>query len=180
MLGHFLVHAKPNRVTYWFTHAAAEAGVSPPGGGPDSALTCYNKAIVRILALLCDEFRYTLERATIAVSADSGQAGFSEVRKHCLVMMVCVEPGDAEKVSRGLKSLRRAFQGSGASSVVLNAFAHLGSELASPDVSEAVISRLADGLAQRDIPVHVTPFGWYKSFQMSVSATAGAQRFIGV
>ena len=74
--------------------------------------------------------------------------------------------------------------------VALYPYAHLSSSLAAPDAAQAVLGALETQLAERGYEVHSSPFGYYKSFHISVKghplselsreivaeATAGAEK----
>jgi len=52
--------------------------------------------------------------------------------------------------------------------VALYPYAHLSSDLAAPEPAQAVLAALEAELAKRGYEVHASPFGYYKSFQVSV------------
>ncbi len=52
--------------------------------------------------------------------------------------------------------------------VALYPYAHLSSDLAAPEPAQAVLSALERQLAKRGLEVHASPFGYYKSFKVSV------------
>jgi len=52
--------------------------------------------------------------------------------------------------------------------VALYPYAHLSSDLAGPDPAQAVLAALEAELAERGYDVHASPFGYYKSFKVSV------------
>ncbi len=52
--------------------------------------------------------------------------------------------------------------------VALYPYAHLSSDLAAPEPAQAVLAALEAELVQRGYEVHASPFGYYKSFRVSV------------
>ena len=52
--------------------------------------------------------------------------------------------------------------------VALYPYAHLSSDLASPEPAQAVLAALEAELARKGYEVHASPFGYYKSFKVSV------------
>ena len=52
--------------------------------------------------------------------------------------------------------------------VALYPYAHLSSDLAAPEPAQAVLAALGAELAKRGYEVHASPFGYYKSFKVSV------------
>ncbi|MEK6986579.1 MAG: threonine--tRNA ligase [Candidatus Thermoplasmatota archaeon] len=52
--------------------------------------------------------------------------------------------------------------------IVLYPYAHLSSSLAAPEPAQAVLAALEEELRRRGYDVHASPFGYYKSFKVSV------------
>ena len=52
--------------------------------------------------------------------------------------------------------------------VVLHSFTHLGGESADPSAAHAVLARLAERLRETGYETHVTPFGWFNEWDLSV------------
>jgi hypothetical protein len=52
--------------------------------------------------------------------------------------------------------------------VVLHSFTHLGGESAEPAAAHALLTRLADRLRETGYATHVTPFGWFNEWDLSV------------
>lgn len=52
--------------------------------------------------------------------------------------------------------------------VVLHSFAHLGGESAEPAAAHALLTRLADRLTETGYTTHITPFGYFNEWDLSV------------
>jgi hypothetical protein len=52
--------------------------------------------------------------------------------------------------------------------VVLHSFTHLGGESAEPAAAHALLTRLAERLRETGYTTHVTPFGWFDEWDLSV------------
>jgi len=52
--------------------------------------------------------------------------------------------------------------------VVLHSFTHLGGETAEPRFAEELIQSIADRLNRSDYQVHITPFGYFCEWDLSV------------
>jgi threonyl-tRNA synthetase len=52
--------------------------------------------------------------------------------------------------------------------IALYPYAHLSSDLAAPEPAQAILAALGEELTRKGYEVHATPFGYYKSFQVSV------------
>ena len=52
--------------------------------------------------------------------------------------------------------------------VVLHSFTHLGGDSAEPAAAHALLTRLAERLRETGYETHVTPFGWFNEWDLSV------------
>lgn len=133
---------------------------------------------MKILSLKCKTFAYACTEPLVADAAtEPGQARFGS----CLVLLVTVEPGDApSKLRRAADAVLRISAATGVTQVVVNGFAHLSSRLAAPDDAACRVAALATELQERELAVHVTPFGWHKTLEFDVAADAHSHRFVHV
>jgi len=102
---------------------------------------------------------------------DRGAGAQARVRvEEALVVFTAVERGDegernsdyvVEKATEEILSVARKV---GAERVVLYPYAHLSSELASPEVSIEILKAMEEQLRARGMEVKRAPFGWYKAF----------------
>ena len=102
---------------------------------------------------------------------DRGAGAQARVRvEEALVVFTAVERGDegernsdyvVEKATEEILSVARKVS---AERVVLYPYAHLSSELASPEVSIEILKAMEEQLRARGMEVKRAPFGWYKAF----------------
>jgi Archaea-specific editing domain of threonyl-tRNA synthetase len=52
--------------------------------------------------------------------------------------------------------------------IVLHSFTHLGGDGAAAEAAHAVLTRLAERLRETGYEAHVTPFGWFNEWDLSV------------
>ena len=85
----------------------------------------------------------------------------------CLVVFTAVEKDDEknyEKVAENLSSeARKVASNVKADKIVIYPYAHLSSNLASPDIALKIMKR-AEEILRKDLKVFRAPFGWYKEF----------------
>jgi threonyl-tRNA synthetase len=137
---------------------------------------------MRILALQCDDFSYTLDRPSkFATDLSAGKGLVHRHWMNCLLLLLTVEPDDFVKSREAAKSVRRVARNAGATTIVINAFAHLSENLATPEESEKTVEAIRLRLdAEPTLTVFVTPFGWYKNFGMQVASGGWSQRYLHV
>ena len=88
----------------------------------------------------------------------------------CVTAFISVESGDAEDtdgvVDNAADELRDVAGQMNSDRMVLYPYAHLSEDLAPPDAAKAVLQGLEAEL-QGEYEVLRSPFGWYKSFEVS-------------
>ena len=75
---------------------------------------------------------------------------------------------DATVFRQTLKHLKWLANKRGLRTVVLHSFTHLGGDSAEPAAAHALLTRLADRLRETGYATHVTPFGWFNEWDLSV------------
>ena len=94
----------------------------------------------------------------------------SERVEEALVVFIAVEREDERNVNyvveKAAEETISIFNKVGAERIVLYPYAHLSSELASPDKSVEILRALHDKLHAQGVEVKRAPFGWYKSFTL--------------
>lgn len=91
-----------------------------------------------------------------------------------VVAFIHVERGDtdperdATAFRQALKHLKWLANKRGLRTVVLHSFTHLGGESAEPAAAHDLLTRLADRLRETGYQTHVTPFGWFNEWDLSV------------
>jgi len=87
-----------------------------------------------------------------------------------LVVFVAVEREDEINaryaVEKALEETISVFNKVGAERIVLYPYAHLSSELASPEMSMEILKAMERDLLSSGVDVKRAPFGWYKSFTL--------------
>ena len=94
----------------------------------------------------------------------------SERVEEALVVFIAVEHEDEQNVNyvvaKAAEETISIFNKVGAERIVLYPYAHLSSELASPDKSVEILRALHDNLHAQNVEVKKAPFGWYKAFTL--------------
>ena len=75
---------------------------------------------------------------------------------------------DASVVRQALKHLKWLANKRGMRTVVLHSFTHLGGDSAEPQAAQTLLTRLADRLRESGYAAHITPFGWFNEWDLSV------------
>lgn len=133
---------------------------------------------MRCLFLFCSGFDYTLVDATPAAAQDV--QGRSEAKANCAVAFVAAEKGDDERnVSKTAKEIRKWARKAQAECLVVNPFAHLTMQSASPDEALRLTRLLAERLRETaSLPVEYSSFGWIKAFTCAVVGNTASQIWI--
>ncbi|MBS3138861.1 hypothetical protein J4207_04100 [Candidatus Woesearchaeota archaeon] len=133
---------------------------------------------MKLLILDCNEFAYTLDHKTAAGEEiiESQKVGSY---KNPLVVFVTIEEKDTEQtLSPVAKELRRIAQKNNVKHVILNPFAHLSSQLASPPKAIELLDFFAKKLKEcNDFRTERSVFGWYKQFTIDVKGHEYSQIF---
>ena len=91
-----------------------------------------------------------------------------------VVAFVHVETSDTDAAREGsvfrqtLKHLKWLANKRSLRTVVLHSFTHLGGESAEPNAAHELLLRLAERLRETGYEAHVTPFGWFNEWDLSV------------
>ena len=85
-----------------------------------------------------------------------------------LVAFSAVEKADEKNprdtISKAAKEIMSVMKEVKAKTAVVYPYAHLSSELSSPDIALYVLKGVEDALKKAKVPVKRAPFGWYKAF----------------
>jgi len=92
--------------------------------------------------------------------------------EEALVVFIAVERGDGDEhnsnseyvVEKATEEVISVAKKVGAERIVLYPYAHLSSELASPEISMEILKAMEEQLRARGMEVKRAPFGWYKAF----------------
>ncbi|MER3408366.1 MAG: threonine--tRNA ligase, partial [Nitrososphaera sp.] len=118
---------------------------------------------MRLLQLHCDFIEYEIRSAEEIASK-------AKVRLEDLVVaFVAVETGDDESVARSAAGeIAKYMDTVKASRLLVYPYAHLSSNLASPDVAAEIVMAVESFAKGSVKEVHRSPFGWTKSFNVKV------------
>ena len=126
---------------------------------------------MKILTLHVDYINFKpLKKALKDIKALSGKQKKGEKVKEALVILTAVEKkdSDVEKVVAELvKNIRDVAKQIKAKTTVLYPYAHLSSDLASPELATKVLNKTAKELGKY-FSVIEAPFGYYKEFELKV------------
>ncbi len=123
---------------------------------------------MKILLLHTDYIEYEAKEKAIKGAEEL------ETRKdrldEALAVFVAVEKDDEDAIDETVKNaadeITRVANNVGAERVMLYPYAHLSSDLSSPDAAKHAISKLKEELSGT-FTVKSAPFGWYKAFKLS-------------
>jgi len=89
---------------------------------------------------------------------------------NALVAFLCAEKEDEKNiekiVEKSVEEIRSKFKEVKAKNVVLYPYAHLSSSLAKPYAADRIVREMEKKFKKEKIPVHASPFGWYKEFSL--------------
>jgi threonyl-tRNA synthetase len=124
---------------------------------------------LQLLFIHSDYIEYEAKEKT-RIAEEVEDARKRERIEEALVVFVAVERGDAGNaqyiVEKAADEIGSIFKQVNAERIVLYPYAHLSSELASPEQSIEILGDLAEYLHASGIEVKRAPFGWYKSFTL--------------
>ena len=86
-----------------------------------------------------------------------------------VLMLISVEQGDDETVVRQcLDEMKKSQEQLKCDSFVVYPYAHLSSDLASPQLAREILLKIEKGAGELGLRPHHVPFGWNKSFSIKV------------
>lgn len=124
---------------------------------------------MKILLLHCDYIKFKpLKKALKSVDELSEDDKKEKEVKECLVVLTAVEKGDTINiVDDYVKNIKDVIKDIKAKNIVLYPYAHLSSNLSSPDIAVSVLDE-AEKKLKKDFNVSRAPFGYYKEFELKV------------
>ena len=122
---------------------------------------------MKLLSLHCDYIKYeALKKALKTAELEKGQEGKHEI-KDPLVILTAVEKGDSlSSVKVYVDNIKDIASQVKAKKIVLYPYAHLSSNLASPDIAVQVLQEAEKQLKAEKFEVTRAPFGYYKEFEL--------------
>ncbi|MBS1262946.1 MAG: Threonine--tRNA ligase [Methanonatronarchaeales archaeon] len=125
---------------------------------------------MKLLLLHADELEYEATTETPVAEELDGVERTGGIEE-ALVAFVAVESGDEEDPENvaegGVREIESVAGDLGVDIVALYPYAHLSSDLSSPEVAIDVLDEMETSLSSR-YGVTRAPFGWYKAFRISV------------
>ena len=119
---------------------------------------------MKILLIHADYIEYEVKKKTKFAEPFEGSG---ERVEETLVVFVSVEREDNEEVAkRAVKEVESVAEKVNTKRIVLYPYAHLSSELASPERAVEILKLMEKELSEK-FEVHRAPFGWYKAFRIS-------------
>ncbi|MGA2121315.1 MAG: threonine--tRNA ligase [Methanoregula sp.] len=123
---------------------------------------------MRLLLIHSDYIEYEAKKKT--KMAEEG-AVLSDKETEALTVFCAVESIDEEDLEgvilQGIEEIKKTAGQVNVNKIVIYPYAHLSSDLASPDTAITVLNALKAGLETEGFAVKRAPFGWYKSFKIS-------------
>ena len=123
---------------------------------------------MKILLLHCDYIKYKALKKALKKMEDLPKNELEGEIKECLVVLTAVEKGDTkDSVKEYVKNIEDvAFQVK-VKNIVLYPYAHLSSNLGSPDLAIEILKNGEKELSKK-FGVSRAPFGYYKQFELKV------------
>lgn len=122
---------------------------------------------MRILQLHSDFIEYRPVKKEIAGAEEAEKSG--KRLEEVVVLFTAVEKGDDQRTAvRAMDEAKESLEKIGASRVLIYPYAHLSSDLARPSEALAVLKAMERRSAELGLETHRAPFGWNKSFTVSV------------
>ncbi len=126
---------------------------------------------MKILALHTDYIKFKpLKKALKSIGALSNEERKGSESKEALAVFTAVEKGDvdvARVVEELVKNIKDIAKQVKTKNIVLYPYAHLSSDLASPDLAVNVLDE-AEKELKKNFNIIRAPFGYYKEFEMKV------------
>jgi len=124
---------------------------------------------MRLLTYQARHFAWQPFQKTVESAPDTDETGSVN---DAVVAWIHAETQDASDDARvfrhALKHIKWIANKRGLKSVVLHFFAHLGGDSGAPEYAQDFIERLAERLSNTGYDVHITPFGYFCSWQLDV------------
>src|ERR671922_2878299 len=123
---------------------------------------------MRLLQLHSDFIEY--EPISKEIDQAEEYAPTGKIRlEELVVSLVSVEKGDDEAIARNaVNEIERYLDKVKSRRLLVYPYAHLTSELASPEIALAVIRSIEKIARERFVDVNRAPFGWTKTFEIKV------------
>ncbi len=123
---------------------------------------------MRIITLHCDYIRFKPLKKALKSAEDLSEKEKKEIDvKDPLVVLTAVEKGDNDQtVKQYIESIKKTAEDVKAKKIVLYPYAHLSSNLSSPDTAKEYLTEAEHALSKQGYDVVRAPFGYYKEFEL--------------
>ncbi|MBS3092139.1 threonine--tRNA ligase [Candidatus Pacearchaeota archaeon] len=123
---------------------------------------------MRIITLHCDYIKFKPLKKALKQPEELSEEKKEEIEiKECLVVLTAVEkPDTINLVTELVKNIEEIAKQVNAKKIVLYPYAHLSSNLSSPDIAQAVLEKAEQELKKAKYEVTKAPFGYYKEFEL--------------
>ncbi|HLF53913.1 MAG TPA: threonine--tRNA ligase [Candidatus Nanoarchaeia archaeon] len=123
---------------------------------------------MKILTLHCDYIKFKPLKKAIKEPEELKEKGEISV-KEPLVVLIAIEKGDNDKtVAQLVDAVKKTASDVKAKNIVLYPYAHLSSNLSSPDTALEYLVEAEQVLKKQGYNVSRAPFGYYKEFELKV------------
>jgi len=124
---------------------------------------------MKILSLHCDYIKFKpLKKALRKIEKLPEKEKKESEIKEALVILTAIEKGDSKKiVGKFVENIKDIAKQVHSKNIVLYPYAHLSSELASPEIAVEVLEK-AEKELKKSFKVTKAPFGYYKEFELKV------------
>jgi len=124
---------------------------------------------MRLLLIHSDHIQYEARKKTKLAEAD---AVLGDALDEALTVFCAVESVDEENVDdvvrQAVDEVVQTAETLGVTNIMIYPYAHLSSELASPETAVAALKAIEAALKEREgLTIKRAPFGWYKAFTVS-------------
>ena len=123
---------------------------------------------MRIITLHCDYIKFKPLKKAIKAPEELSEERKKEINvKDPLLVLTAVEKGDNDEIVKQLtESIKKTASEVKANKIVLYPYAHLSSNLASPDTALEYLTEAKHVLEKEGFEVIRAPFGYYKEFEL--------------
>lgn len=122
---------------------------------------------MRILQLHADFIEYEPVKKEIAIAEDAEKK--AKRYEDIVVLFTCVEEGDNAAVAKNaIEETKDFLKNLKANKILLYPYAHLSSRLSKPEKALEIMKLMEKHAKEAGVETHRAPFGWTKSFNISV------------
>ncbi len=126
---------------------------------------------MRMLLIHSDYLEYEVKDKALSKPEEIGEELRKGKMEEVLAVFTSVEKVDEQNpdeiVEKAVKEIKNVASQVKAQNVFVYPFAHLSSELASPDAALSILKKLEEKLKEEGFNVKRAPFGYYKAFKLS-------------